>query len=159
MIVLMYFLTRTPCRIVTTSVDANQLQAVLWGEINRFIQTSSIPLEHTKGGPLVVNHMMIRKINQKTKEVDGLSYIIGRVAAQGEGMLGHHIAKTGDGVPRTLFLADEASGVDDVSYERASTWAHRVLVIGNCYSNPAGANFFQKGVKQGDIPATDYGEK
>jgi hypothetical protein len=86
-------------------------------------------------------------------ELDGLSYILGRVAAKGEGMLGHHIADYGDGVPRTLFVADEASGVDDISYERAKTWAKRILVIGNPF--PC-SNFFYKGVKRGDVPLTDW---
>jgi hypothetical protein len=50
-LVLVFFLTREPCRIVTTSVDANQLEGVLWGEIRRFIQTSKVPLESERGGP------------------------------------------------------------------------------------------------------------
>lgn len=149
-IILSFFLTRSPCRIVTTSVDSNQLEAVLWGEIKRFIQTSSVPLESTKGGPLIVNHMMLRKYNQTTGQVCGLSYVIGRVAAQGEGMLGHHIAQTGDGIPRTMGVCDEASGVDQKSYESMDTWAQRKLVIGNPYPTN---NFFYQGVKGGDILA------
>jgi hypothetical protein len=145
-ICLAFFLTRNPCRIVTTSADSRQLESVLWGEMRRFIQESRIPLNYEKGGPLIVNHLHIRKI--VNGEVDGLSYIIGRVAAKGEGMLGHHIAETGDDIPRTLFVADEASGVDDISYERADTWAKRKLVIGNPY--PC-SNFFYKGVNGGDL--------
>jgi hypothetical protein len=143
--ILAFFLTRTPCRIVATSVDHAQLGGVLWGEIRRFVQTSRFPLEAERGGPLIVNHMHLRKM--AGKEVCGLSYCIGRVAAKGEGMLGHHIADVGDGVPRTLFVADEGSGVDDVSYERATTWAKRILVIGNPYPCQ---NFFYRGVKAGD---------
>jgi hypothetical protein len=63
-------------------------------------------------------------------------------------MLGHHVADTGDGIPRTLFVADEASGVDDVSYDRSDTWARRKLVIGNPYPTQ---NFFRRGVKSGDM--------
>ena len=66
-------------------------------------------------------------------------------------MLGHHIAETGDGIPRTFALIDEASGVEDMSYERMTTWARRLLAIGNCYTNPLGANFFEKLVKSGDL--------
>ncbi len=148
LITLGFFLTRHPCRVLTTSVDHTQLEGVLWGEIRRFIQTSRFPLTHDKGGPLVVNHLHIRKIVKG--EICGLSYILGRVAAKGEGMLGHHIAKTGDGIPRTCFVCDEASGVDDISYERADTWADRKLVIGNPYPTN---NFFKKGCKGGDILA------
>lgn len=147
-----FFLTRHPCRIVTTSADYAQLEAVLWGEIRRFLQTSKYPLDHVKGGPLIINHLHLRKVDPQDvdrKRACGLSYCIGRVAAKGEGMLGHHIAETGDGIPRTLYLADEASGVEDISYERADTWARRKLVIGNPY--PTGGNFFEKGVEEGDL--------
>jgi hypothetical protein len=166
-IVLWFFISRHPCRVVTTSADFSQLNAVLWGEIKRFIQEARYPLDYAKGGPLLVNQLFIRKMapvhdmygNQvmrqdgiKLMQVDGLSYVQGRVALKGEGMLGHHIADIGDGVPRTLWVADESSGVADVSYERATTWARRILAIGNPF--PA-ANFFEKGVKQGDILAED----
>jgi phage terminase large subunit len=149
-IALWFFLSRQPCRVVTTSADGPQLEAVLWGEIRRFIQTSVVPLEGEKGGPLVVNHLHLRKLDPGTGKVCGISYVIGRVAAKGEGMLGHHVAETGDGVPRTLFIADEASGVDDQSYKASDTWARRKLVIGNPYPT---SNFFKKGVKGGDLPA------
>jgi phage terminase large subunit len=147
---LWFFLTRHPCRIVTTSADHNQLESVLWGEIRRFIQTSRYPLEHTKGGPLVVNHLHLRKIWEGRP--CGLSYCIGRVAAKGEGMLGHHIAETGDGIPRTLWISDESSGVEDISYERATTWARRILAIGNPYPGAPGCTFFEKNCKAGDLP-------
>ena len=155
-IVLWFFLSRHPVRIVSTSVDATQLEGVLWGEIRRFIQESRRGdklnvLDSSNGGPLLVNHMHLRKV-MPNGAVDGLSYLIGRVAAKGEGMLGHHIAKTGDGIPRTLFLADEASGVDNESYNRADTWAERKLIIGNPYPCE---NFFKHGVKGGDLVAKE----
>lgn len=148
-IVLWFFLTRNPCRIVTTSVDHTQLEGVLWGEIRRFIVESKIPLDSKSGGPLLINHLHLRKVYRG--EVDPLSYCIGRVAARGEGMLGHHCPNVGDGLPRTLFVADEASGVDDVSKERADTWAERLLLIGNPY--PC-TNFFFRGIKAGDLLAS-----
>lgn len=144
----------------------------MWGEIRRFIQTSRIPLEESEGGPLVVNHLHIRKIavaghtimneegkalpprkrGSQVKAVDGLSYLIGRVSAKGEGLLGHHIADVGDGIPRTLFVADEASAIDDETYDAASTWANRKLVIGNPLPCQ---NFFKRGVKEGDLYAKE----
>lgn len=147
-IVLWFFLSRSPCRIVTTSADYSQLESVLWGEIRRFIQTSVYPLEVSREGILIVNHMHIKKLTPDKKDTCGLSYIIGRVAEKGEGMLGHHIADTGDNIPRTLFVADEASGVDDMSYDRSKTWARRKLIIGNPYHCN---NFFKKGCIGGDI--------
>lgn len=147
-IALWFFMSRSPCRVVTTSVDSTQLEGVLWGEIRRFIQTARYPIDSERGGPLIVNHLHIRKLVDGV--MCGISYLIGRVAAKGEGMLGHHVAETGDGIPRTLFIADEASGVDDISYERADTWAKRKLIIGNPYPT---TNFFYRGVKGGDLLA------
>lgn len=147
-VVLWFFLTRHPVRVVTTSADSSQLEGVLWGEIKRMIQTCKYPLESTRGGPVVVNHMHLRKIRRG--QVDALSYCIGRVAAKGEGMQGHHVAETGDGVPRTLFVGDEASGIDDLSYNAAESWARRKLIIGNPY--PC-SNFFFRGVRAGDLAA------
>ncbi len=145
-----FFLTRHPCRIMTTSVDGYQLEAVLWGEIRRFIQTAKYPLNSTAGGPLVVNHLHLRK--RIDGKVCGISYVLGRVAAKGEGMLGHHVATTGDGIPRTLMVGDEASGIEDISYERADTWAKRKLIIGNPF--PC-TNFFYRAVKGGDLLAPE----
>jgi hypothetical protein len=147
-IALSFFLTRMPCRVVTTSADHPQLEAVLWGEIRRFIQNSAIPLSHTEGGPLVVNHLHLRKIDPHTGKICPFSYMIGRVSAKGEGLLGHHVADTGDGIPRTLFLADEASGVDNESWEKPDTWAKKKLAIGNPF--PC-INFFREAVREGDI--------
>lgn len=150
---LVFFISRHPVRIVTTSVDHLQLEGVLWGEIRRFIQTSKVPLESSKGGPLLVNHLHLRKVVRD--QICGVSYCIGRVAKKGEGLLGHHVTPESgkfvdDGIPRTLFIADEASGVEDVSYERADTWGQRKLIIGNPYPT---ANFFKKMTQAGDLLA------
>jgi hypothetical protein len=142
-IVLWYFLTHHPVRIVTTSADHSQLESVLWGEIRRFIQTAKYPLERDKGGPIVNNHLHLRKV--VNGEICGISYVIGRVAAKGEGMAGHH-------APYTLFIGDEASGIDNLTYERADTWAKRKLIIGNPYHGGAnGCTFFYENVKAGDL--------
>lgn len=159
-IALWFFLSRHPVKVVTTSADYSQLESVLWGEIRRFLQTSKYPLDANKGGPLLINHMHLRKVldpgenkTMRDREVCGVSYMIGKVAKKGEGMLGHHVTPESggyvdDGLPRTLYIADEASGVDDISYERSDTWAHRKLVIGNPYPCQ---NFFYKGIKGGDV--------
>src|SRR5271165_4609449 len=103
---LYYFMRWTPCRVLTTSVKEGHL-IVLWGEINRFIQTSRFPLRSDMGGPLLVNHMSIRKyIDEKNKVLCPISYLIGTVSEKGEGMAGHH-------AEHTLFIGDEASGLDD----------------------------------------------
>lgn len=161
-IALWFFLTRSPVHVITTSADYPQLEAVLWGEIRRFIQTSAVPLTHDQGGPLLVNHMHVRKMiarpdpksglilpNTPLTEMCGLSYLTARVSAKGEGMQGHHIPNVGDGIPRTLLIVDEASGVEDIAYSRSTEWAERILVIGNCHPCD---NFFRRAVKGGDIP-------
>ena len=166
-IAIWFFLSRYPCRVVTTSADHAQLESVLWGEIRRFIDTAKYPLVHDKGGPLVVNHLHIRRMHKG--KMCGMSYILGRVAKKGEGLLGHHVSVDSEEfdlsmsggvdhslrVPRTLFIADEASGVEDIAYERADTWAARKLIIGNPYQC---SNFFYRAVKNGDILAPDQGE-
>lgn len=97
---------------------------------------------------MVVNHLHIKKVDPNTGDICPLSYIRARVSAKGEGMLGHHIADTGDGIPRTLMIADEASGVDNESWDVSDTWARRKLAIGNPF--PC-VNFFYKSVKGGDL--------
>lgn len=145
-IVLWFFCSRHPVRIVTTSTDENQLNAVLWGEMNRFIDTAATRL------PIHVKHQELRL--RLGRRLCKFSYVLGRVAKRGEGMLGHHANVTqccnyqipADDTPRTLFLVDEASGVDDENYDKATSWAKRILVIGNPF--PC-ANFFYRGVKEG----------
>ncbi len=151
-ITLAFFLTRSPCRILTTSADYSQLESVLWGEIRRLVQTSKYPLTSDKKGPLICNHLHYKKMLSGTvgtdeKSICGLSYIIGRTAAKGEGMYGHHIADSyGDGKPRTLFIGDEASSLEDGVIQAADTWADRKLLIGN--PNPCN-NYFYQSVEEG----------
>jgi len=125
-----FFLTRHPCRIVTTSAKDDHLR-VLWGEIGQRLRTSRVPLDHKKGGPLIVNDKNIRKL------VDGercpLSYLTGMVAGDDSiaAMQGHHIALTGDGIPRTMFMCDEASSVNHEYYRMARSWFNRAYIFGN----------------------------
>jgi hypothetical protein len=147
-----FFLTRQPCRIVTTSAKDQHL-IVLWGEINSWIQSCKYPLRYEYGGPLVVTHQNIRKVIPQTG-VCPISYVLGMVSSPDRiaAMQGHHVAKTGDGVPRTLFVADEASSVPDEYFKMAGTWADRMLIIGNCWPT---SNYFFRAVEEGDVLATD----
>ena len=138
-----FFMTKHPVRIVTTSVNDDHLR-VLWGEIGRFIDDAVIPLRSTDGGPLIVNHREIRK--KINGERDSFSYLIGKVSEKGEGLQGHH-------ADETLFVVDEASGVEDVAYKMGTTWADRVLIIGNPWPCE---NFFKKAVL-GQIGTNDKG--
>lgn len=147
-----FFLTRHPCRIVTTSAKDDHLR-VLWGEIGRFIDECKYPLRSSEGGPLICNHHDIRKI-VKGKRCP-LSYLRGMVAGPDSraAMQGHHVANTGDGIPRTLALIDEASSTPDEYMELMQTWARRILVIGNPW--PC-SNFFYRDV-EGTVGTEDKG--
>lgn len=141
--VLYAFLTRHPCRVVTTSAKDDHLR-VLWGEINKFIQSARYPLDARQGGPLILRHQELRKV------VNGqrcpVSYVVGMVANPDTiaAMQGHHVANVGDRVWRTLFVADECSSVPDDYHKMATTWANRTLLIGNTWSC---SNFFYRAVK------------
>lgn len=151
-IVVMFFLTRHPCRIFTTSVADDHLD-VLWGEINSAIQESVLPLDSTKGGNLIINHHHIRKL--VNGDMCPLSYIKGGTSPtnKGEKIQGHHIAQWGDGIPRTLFMADEASGLLKQYYEMATTWANCMLIFGNAWPCE---NFFKQAFK-GRTGTKDHG--
>ena len=151
-VILYFFLTRKPCRIVPTSAKEAHL-AVLWGEVMRFVNRSKYPLKSTEGGPLLINHQHIRKVR-----ADGtlcpLSYVNCMVASQDTiaAMQGHHanpdtVEEANDGIPRTLFVSDESSSVPDAYYDMVTSWAKRMLVFGNTWECE---NFFKRGVKAGD---------
>lgn len=141
LIALWFYCSRKPAKVVTSSVDSFQLETVLWGEMRRFVQTSRYPL------PIRMTHMLCHQ-KQRDGSDEPLSALIGRVAQKGEGMLGQHIAMTADGRPRTFMIFDEASAIEDQAYETSTTWAQRILVIGNPYPCE---NFFRKFVKEGDV--------
>lgn len=138
--VLWFFSSRRPCKIVTTSASGSQLENVLWGEIRRFIESSKykLPIEYT--------HLHLYQIWKGKRHPN--SEVVGKVVQKGESMLGMHVARAEGIYPTTLLVVDEASGVDDDTYERADTWTHRKLVIGNPY--PC-TNFFYMGTKEGDL--------
>jgi hypothetical protein len=156
-ICLWFFLTRGndpvtgipfPCRIVTTSAKDEHLR-VLWGEINNFIQTSVVPLDHKQGGPLIINHQEIKRVYQsgpKKGKVCPLSYMVGMVASMDSiaAMQGHHVADTGDGIPKNLFVADECSSVPNEYYKMARSWAKRRLLFGNAWPCD---NFFKHAIE------------
>jgi len=137
-----FFCSRRPARVVTTSVKSDQLNDVLWGEIRRFIRSTKYSL------PIQYNHLHIRQTYKDGTFVP-LSELVGQVVNKGEALLGRHLPND---IPRTLAIFDEASGIEDHVYESVDTWAHRKLVIGNCYPT---RNFFFKGVKAGDLWSDD----
>lgn len=140
-IILWFFCTRRPARIVTTSVQESQLTDVLWGEIKRFIDTSKIKL------PILHNHLLMRQIRNDGSIVPQAE-CRGIVAKAGEGLLGRHWARGPNDLPMCMAAFDEASAISDITYLSSDTWTHRKIVIGNCFPT---TNFFYTGVKQGDL--------
>ena len=135
---LWFFASRSPCYVVTTSSNAHQLQVVLWGEMRRMLAESKYKF------PFEVTHMRIRRY-QKDGSIEPQSEIMGKVVQKGESFQGFHLLQD---IPRTLCLFDEASAIDDTFYDAATSWAHRILVIGNPMNN---LNFFYRGCKKGDL--------
>jgi phage terminase large subunit len=145
-IILWFFVCHHPVKIITTSATEKHLNN-LWGEINRFIRESELPLTADKGGPIKYNNMAMYKVVNGVIHED--SYTLGMVASspkEGENVAGHH-------AKHTLFVCDEASGVVDVAYAMAQGWAKRMLIIGN--PNPCN-NFFYRGVKGGNVAHDNY---
>tara|TARA_R110002020_G_scaffold376130_3_gene587286 strand:+ start:10445 stop:12025 length:1581 start_codon:yes stop_codon:yes gene_type:complete len=142
LISLWFFCSRRPARVVTSSVKFDQLNDVLWGEIRNFISTAARPL------PIHYNHMKIRQVYNDGRYVDK-SELVGQVVSTEEGLLGRHLALGPDGLPTTLVIFDECSGVEDGVWEKCSTWAKRRLAIGNAFDCE---NFFREAYKKGDIP-------
>lgn len=146
---LLFFLTRHPCRVVTTSAKEEHLD-VLWGEMGQAIMESAHPLDRKKGGPLIIKDMEINKV--VGGEECPLSYIKGMVAGQQSiaSMGGHHIAAPvpDDHIPRTMLMCDESSSVRDEYYRTASPWMNRALIFGNAWPCE---NFFKRGVRGGDV--------
>lgn len=128
-------------RVVTTSVKEDHLR-LLWAEIGRFVDGCRIPLTVERGGALVVNHYEIR-FAYEAKVKHPVNYMIGRVTEKIEGMAGHHAAYT-------LFVGDEASGIEDMYLDAAKGWAKKIFLFGNC---EACENYFKKAVEGGDILA------
>lgn len=144
-IALWWFCSRRPARVVTTSVKMDQLEDVLWGEIRRFIETSRVKL------PIHYNHMKLRQLKRDGTFVSNAE-LIGQVSNTKEGLLGRHstlgFKPVQNDIPRTLVMFDEASGINDETYQSTQTWAHRKLIFGNPFQCE---NFFKKGCEAGSL--------
>lgn len=164
MIVLLFFISRDPCKIITTSAGEQHLD-VLWGEMNRHINVAATPLKQSDGGPLVIKDLEIRKILNGEEQPD--SYIKGMVAADAnlDKMAGHHATSMrpediNDGVPRNLFVVDEASSAKRTYFDKASGWARRKLIFGqpwDCENEFKWAIEGNPATRQpgGDLPRSD----
>jgi len=147
-IILWFFCSRLPARIVATGPSERQVEDVLWGEIKRFVDTSKYKL------PVVYSHMLLRRTRRDGSIVPACE-VRGQVAQKGESLLGRHTPRGLGGLPMTMAVFDEGSGIDDMPYQSSDTWAHRKLIIGN--PRPC-TNFFFHAVQSGDkrSPANNH---
>ena len=157
-IMLWFFLTRQPVRVVTTSAGEDHL-CVLWDEAERFLATSRLPLLEEQGGPIRKSYLRLYKVDDRGDRVP-ISYCSGLVASADkiEKMGGHHanpenLAEANDGIPRTLGIGDEASSIVDEVKNQFDKWAKRQLWIGNTWPCE---NFFKKCCNGGDIQHPGY---
>jgi hypothetical protein len=128
------------CRIVTTSVKDDHLR-VLWGEIGRFVTDCKRPLLHSQGGMLVMVNKEIRRAAEAGSH-NPYSYVRGLVAGEGmEGLAGHH-------ADWAIGVMDEASGLDDLAYEKMQGWMKRLLAFGNPHIC---SNFWRNMIKQWEL--------
>lgn len=141
--ILWFLCSRRPSRTATTSVNASQLEDVLWSEIRSLLEAAITPL------PVEIIHGQLFQVDDIGNRVPKC-HVVAKVVQKEEGMLGLHADRTRNNEPTTLLVVDEASGVADGPYDKADTWAHRKLVIGNPF--PC-TNFFFRGTKEGDLPS------
>lgn len=130
------FLTRWPCKIITTSPKADHLD-VLWGEIHARIKQSKIPLEVERGGPLIINQQELRATVGLRPGADRCSesYVKAMVASDDAmaAMGGHHVPIDPRWLWRTMLVGDEASGIKDALIDTAGGWYHRMFLFGNAW--------------------------
>ena len=117
-VILWYLITR-PCRVVCTANSANQLNQVLWNEIQKWARKMPQGLQ---------DQLEITSDKITLKGID--SSVHARVSRKEnpEALQGFHHENL-------LFVIDECSGVDDIIFEVAqgalSTAGSKILMVGN----------------------------
>jgi hypothetical protein len=140
------FVCHPEVRILGTSVTDAQL-GVLRSEVNRFIETSKVPLLKKHGGLLDVNYNGVTKLLPDKSGEDKTSYVKFMTTSTGEALAGHH-------AEWTLLVADEASGLTKQVKTFTEGWAKKDFIFGNPHECQ---NFWREGCDQGDI-LDDSGE-
>lgn len=150
-IIVKHFICHPEVRILGSSVTDAQL-GVLRSEVNRFIETSKVPLLKKHGGLLTVNYDGITKLLPDRSGDDKTSYVKFMTTSTGEALAGHH-------AEWTLLVADEASGLTKQVKTFTEGWAKKAFIFGNPHECQ---NFYREACDQGDIPddsGTDYLQK
>lgn len=152
----LFIITRHPFRVVPTSANEKHL-SVYWGEMGKLKAACAYPLDYREGGPFKMDtEKIVLMVNGKQCPV---SYVLKMVAGPDslDAMAGHHVPEVGPGagfdccgetidwpLPRTLFIADEASSVNDAHIQRTSGWRKRMLLFGNPWTCD---NYFRQAVE------------
>ena len=152
-LILWFYATRFPCKVVATSITFPQLKDSLWGEIGSALRTTvdvggvEVPVREVLG--IDVKHMELRRIDQATKRPYEDDWVRLRVAREVEGMAGIHLPPLPDGGPTVLIVCDETSGVSDEFCTSLEGQAHRMLVQGNPLNT---AGYFARKIRKGNEP-------
>lgn len=144
-LVLWFYCTRFPARVITSSSTQQQLKDNLWAEIDALIRTAKYDLGIDQ------QTLRLQVVDPERNRPYREHYVVGRACRIVEAFQGSHLGGSPDD-PRILFIFDEASSVDDEFYVAASSQAERILAIGNPLST---GNFFYRHCKAGDLPDPD----
>ena len=123
-VILWYIFTRS-CRVVCTANSANQLNQVLWAEIQKWAR--NMPDGFQKQIEITSDKITV-------KGVDSSAHARVSRKENPEALQGfHHLDATGKS--NMLFVVDECSGVDDIIFEVAqgalSSEGSKILMVGN----------------------------
>jgi len=143
LVVLWFFTTRFPARVIVSSSSNRQLKNALWPEVTKLIRQAVHPLGIRE------THMHLGVVNDETGRPYDDHFVEFFVTTDVENFQGVHEASD---VPRVLVLFEEASGVGDEFWDAATSFAHRILVIGNPLKTN---NFYYHCCRRGDIPSPD----
>ena len=128
-----WFSTRRS-RVVVTARSGRHLKLVLWPEIKNLLRSMRFEV----GGrwlPVGFDFRQLEQFVYWPLEANGKSdaryYIAGLLQNAEESFQGLHLPPLPDGTPTVLVIVDEASNQERWLYDAVSSYAHRILEIGN----------------------------
>jgi len=128
-----WFTTRRG-RVIVTARSGRHLKLVLWPEIKSLLRTTCVD----DGGRWRRFDFGFRQLEQfvywppgPNGKSDERYYIAGLLQNEEESFQGLHLPTLGDGTPTVLAIVDEASNQERWLYDAISSYAHRILEIGN----------------------------
>lgn len=142
-LLLWFYATRFPCKVLATSTSHDQLRGALWGEIGAALRQSKIDLGiHAK------ETWELRRKDEKGRQYED-DWLRLKSAKDVESLSGIHLAPGLNGEPTVAVAIDEASGVKDDFVKSLEGQAHRLIALGNPLRL---AGHFVDLIKAGDQP-------